>query len=403
MRARTPDAVADPRPSRLHAGEERRLLLGRLRWYADDVVSARGREAPFWCWVATSSWLVLALPFVAAAQGAFPDPPRIVHTLSPIGGHETWLVETRLGADEPRRLFAVSHRVAGGPIPALSADGRWLAYTAVSPSEPATDLVLVDLLGGASRTLARGVAHARPVFDRFGIELYAVRVERRVPSRPTRADGPPGFRPSSFELVAIGVSSGNERRLLRSEGTQLFVVGVSQHGEILVYREQSGGSAIVALDPRDGRSRVVSSLGARVARDLSISSTDDRLLFARSTDRAQRRWEIVLCELGGRSRVLRRERYSPLAPVRVGDTVMYSDVQGSPLRAIDLNGRDLPRTQSRGTQTRHRVIASTPDGRITVMRRDTPEGTGFVALDREASYALPLTTGGVLVDVAGFR
>ncbi|MCC7539299.1 MAG: hypothetical protein IT379_23955 [Deltaproteobacteria bacterium] len=350
------------------------------------------------------TWAAGASPCLA--QGAFPDPPRIVHTLTPEDGQESWLVETRLGGDEPRRLFAVPHVRGGAPIPVLSPDGRFVAYTTVNDITRGrlhADLVVVDLLGGASRTLSRVVLHARPVFDRFGIELYAVRIRHRVPPRPSRPEGPIYHPPSVWRLVALSSADGTERDLAVESTSRLEVIGVSRHGEVIVVREDARDGAILALDPQTGATRVVLPLGSAATTDVSLSPLDDRLLLARSVGASRRRWEIVLCELDGRARVLRRERRGDLRPFRVGGSVMFAGRRGGPLRVIDLEGHELPRTQTRESTTRHRVIAATPDGRITVMRRDTPEGYGFVALDREAAFAVPLTDGGVVVDVAGFR
>lgn len=345
-------------------------------------------------------------PCIARAQGAFPDPPRIVHTLTATGASESWLVETRLSGDEPRRLFAVPHHPAGPPIPALSPDGRWLAYavlTASAPRNAGADLVVVDLLGGATRTLARRVDYRRPVFDRFGLELYATRVRHLPPPRPSAPDQPPFVRPPVHQLIAISMADASTRDLAVTSPSRLEVVGVTRHGDVVVVRDDPRDAAIAAVDPQSGTSRVVVSLGRAIARAASLSSTDDRVLFARSSDRAHRRWEIVLATLEGDARVLHRAQSREPSPVRVGDTVMFADARGAPLRTVDLEGHEIPRTQIRETTTRHRVIASSPDGRITVMRRDTPQGFGFVVLDREASFAMPITEGGVVVDVAGFR
>ena len=165
---------------------------------------------------------------------------------------------------------------------------------------------------GTVKELARGLYHAsRPLASKDG----AVYVERgKAGAWPTLTEIKAGrLRVDALAIDAIDPQTGASRTVYTWSGYTLHLAG--EYGaELVVYRVDSSGADLLAVDRASGRSRLVATLPP-FARDFSIDEARGAVMMSNRDEKDAHLWVVARVDLasGGVTR-LASERDDAPAP-----------------------------------------------------------------------------------------
>ena len=171
-----------------------------------------------------------------------------------------------------KKTFVAQHATSYGIVAALSPDGQSLAYgslapdtTTPSPDSPA-DLYLASLKKGQPRRLNQGIdLLVRPLWTPDSRSVIVRRTDAK--------------EQATFRLLAIDVSSGQERPLVSSSAA-LFPAGFSPgDGAFYFVEVMPGASELRMLAPDGSTIKSAGHLSDDLTRDWTLSPDGARLAF----------------------------------------------------------------------------------------------------------------------------
>jgi Tol biopolymer transport system component len=218
-------------------------------------------------------------PFEEGDLAFAPDGESVYFTRVEATGEAIWQIGTLGG--EPRKV------IANGHSPALSPDGRTIAYMTTESQDLSEALVVSMLDGSAKRTLARQVPsfpRVRPAFSRDGRAISYVRGGLFAPSN----------------LFIIDISTGRERQVTRftrpPEGVQQHVWLPDNRHLVVSYAPYSRTqvvSDLAILDVDDGSITRFTTSVADIFGAPSLSADGSRLI-ATATGLLREVWKVPL-------------------------------------------------------------------------------------------------------------
>lgn len=259
-------------------------------------------------------------------------------------------------ADNPsqRQVVAVvPHAAHYGIYASLSPDGRFIAYTALSPglkdasSDSPAELWVMGADGSYPRILASDSdLLIAPVWAPDSASL----VFRR--SRPQENTA------GTFELVRVSLAGGDRtaqgagESVLVSADAALFPVGFSPDGKDLYYTQLSAGGTDLGRTATGGSPSLIAHLGDDFTRDWHLSPDGGRLAFlAPAQSQAGPVLRAMVMELG-RSRRIQPAILAPDLPTQEFNPIWHPEDGDLTLGRLTLGQRSAPaiRVSASGSQ-----------------------------------------------------
>ena len=260
---------------------------------------------------------------------------------------------------------------------------------------------------GSVKELARGLYHAsRPLASKDG----AVYVERgKAGAWPTLAEIKAGrLRVDALAIDAIDPETGASRTVYTWSGYTLHLAG--EYGaELVVYRVDSSGADLLAVDRATGHARLVATLPP-FARDFSIDDASGAVVMSNRDERDAHLWIVARIDLasGGVTR-LASERDDAPAPFALPGGAMAWTASGHRGLSLRASASSLATGDARllaplGAGFDAVTHASTDATWITIAH--VPPGEGgydvFAAVHVASGTPVRLTTRDERVEVLGF-
>jgi eukaryotic-like serine/threonine-protein kinase len=331
---------------RFQTASDLRLALEDLK---EDSAMGRLGSIPAAALPATSRWPSAA---AAAAIAAI------------VAGASYWFLRPR--APAPRALQQITFEAGIAKDPALSPDGKLLAYASDRGGDGQLDIWLNQLAGGEPVRLTSGPgSKSSPQFSADGTRIYYI---------------------SGGEISEVPTLGGTSRRIFAGAGP----FAVSSRGEIAFYQPRTGTApGPITILPAGGGAPESWHPECRSSAPPVWSPDGDRIMFAgvcapkvfdppalyvspRHNGSIQRIGEAGA--LGFMSRPawfrLRNGREGVMLPVRSGDSVN--------LYRMSLDGREEPATQGTGSETWPVV---SPSGELIFTRAEETPAVWSLPLD----------------------
>ena len=260
---------------------------------------------------------------------------------------------------------------------------------------------------GSVKELARGLYHAsRPLASKDG----AVYVERgKAGAWPSALEIKAGrLRVDALAIDAIDPETGASRTVYTGSGYTLHLAG--EYGaELVVYRVDSSGADLLAVDRATGRSRLVATLPP-FARDFSIDEARGAIVMSNRDESDAHLWIVARVDLAsGGMTLLASERDDAPAPFALPGGAMAwtaSGRRGLSLRASasSLGASDARLLAPLGAGFDAVTHASTDATWITIAHVPPGDGAYDVSAAVHVASGTPvrLTTRDERVEVLGF-
>lgn len=353
-----------------------------------------------------SAFILAALGFAAALALPSPTPalaggeiersaPSVAILATIPGATTTSLYFTRAGDAAPGSPVASFAHLPGAVIRGVTLPGAStvLATADASPGQDASfnaHLFRLDTSGGTKALCDRVVHASRPLVTASGRVFVA-----RGTAGPSRGDEE--VRVDALTIDEIDPTSGAARTVLRFTGYLTFLTG-AVGDELLVYRVDPTGAALVRVDPDKGSSRAVLPAMLPFARDFSVNAKKGSVVFQERDEHNSRLWVVDQVDLATSARTRLASGASPtLSPYALPDgRVVYSPEA----RGLGFIGEARPRAPLgpgvdavQAAQGTALAVLHTVEGKLPVAYTfDVASG---------AASALPAPVG-ARVDIAGF-